>query len=328
MNRFPLLTAILISLFCLIPQACLSLGFGDPSDLVFLPGDHEISRDLKSLLNLDIRYQLGSEWGKKAVKFDDVSSYPLSFQKAALATVKVGGATGFYIGEHNGYHLVATNHHVLPRRGACLGRKVKFDMLGKSFVCKKFFGHWTDIDFALFAIDVKSQEDAQALSAISIDMDFYSQVYQGQKLLTIGFGAANNPRRQLVGNIDADCKVFSQAGDYRFMDDPDVLNPGSYKAWSFALGCDVSHGDSGSAIVDRLSGKVVGIIWTGKIPKKSKVQDSAYLSQMLSNNSPEIWMELNYAVPATKIKEVLQNLIDRGNLDEITTSTLQQLLDS
>ena len=214
----------------------------------------------------------------------------------------------------------------MPRASSCLGRSVKFKLLQKSFVCKKFFGHWTDIDFALFAIDVRKQEDVQLLSKFSLDIDFNAELYPGKELLTIGFGVANNPIRRIVGTMDSDCKVFSEQGDYRFMADPDVLNPGPYKAWSFALGCDVSHGDSGSAIVDRENGKVVGIIWTGKIPKDSKVQDSDYLTQVLEENSPEIWTELNYAVPASKIREVLQNIIDSGSLDEDTSETLQNLV--
>ncbi|MFK7824118.1 MAG: serine protease [Oligoflexales bacterium] len=326
MRRIRLLTGLMIFYFGLSSQLCLGLGFSDPGELVLLPGDHEIRIDLKNLLELDARYQLGSEWGKKALSRRNLNKYPPSFQKAALATLRVGGATGFYIGEYNGYHLVATNHHVMPRESACLGRDVKFKLLEKSFVCKKFFGHWTDIDFALFAIEVNKSEDIELLSRVKLDVDFNSDLYPGQELLTIGYGVANNPIRRIVGTMDSDCKVFSEQGEFRFMADPDVLNPGPYKAWSFALGCDVSHGDSGSAIVDRESGKVVGIIWTGKIPKDSKVQDSEYLSQILEENSPEIWIDLNYAVPASKIREILQNIIDQGDLDEDISATLQNFI--
>ncbi|NRA44541.1 MAG: trypsin-like peptidase domain-containing protein [Oligoflexales bacterium] len=326
MRLFNLIVGLMTCYIGLSGQPSFGKSSGQARDLVLLPGDSEARHQIKSLLELDSRYQLGSEWGKKTLTRSGLSSYPPSFQKAALATLRVGGATGFYVGKYNGYHLVATNHHVMPRASSCLGRDVQFKLLGKSFVCKKFFGHWTDIDFALFAIDVKNPEDIELLSEVSLNMDFDSDLYPGQELLTIGFGVANNPVRRIVGNMDSDCKVFSEQGDFRFMSDPDILNPGPYKAWSFALGCDVSHGDSGSAIVDRESGKVVGIIWTGKIPKVSRVQNSDYLSQILSENSPEIWMELNYAVPASKIKEILQEIIDQGNLDDDTSTTLQSFV--
>ena len=92
---------------------CQSLAKNDPDDLVLLPGDHEIRLDQKNLIQLDARYQVGSEWGKKPLSREGLKAYPASFKKAALATLRVGGATGFYIGEYNGYHLVATNHHVI-----------------------------------------------------------------------------------------------------------------------------------------------------------------------------------------------------------------------
>ena len=99
------------------------------------------------------------------------------------------------------------------------------------------------------------------------------------------------------------------------MPDPDALNPGTYDAWSFANGCDVSHGDSGSAMVDRKTGKPIGLIWTGKIPKSPKVQQSQYLNEILQKQSPEIWTELSYAVPAAKIREVLQAASNDSNTD-------------
>jgi hypothetical protein len=103
------------------------------------------------------------------------------------------------------------------------------------------------------------------------------------------------------------------------MADPDELNPGSYQAWSFANGCDVSHGDSGSAMVDRDSGDVVGIIWTGRIPKTPDIQDSKVLDDLLRTQSPRIWKELSYAVPAAKIREVLQRILNEDSTLEPST---------
>src|SRR5690606_7562892 len=122
-------------------------------------------------------------------------------------------------------------------------------------------------------IDVKP-DDEHLLVGVGKNMAFNSPIYKGQKLLTIGHGVANNEDQKLVANQDDDCIVYSEGNDIRFMADPDDLNPGDYSVWSFANGCDVSHGDSGSAMVDRLTGDIVGIIWTGRIPKDKKVQDS------------------------------------------------------
>ena len=104
-----------------------------------------------------------------------------------------------------------------------------------------------------------------------------------------------------------------------------ALNPADYKAWSFAVGCDASHGDSGSAMVDRESGKVVGIIWTGKFPKVENVQHSDYLNKMLASNSAEIWQELNYAVPSMKIQMIIQATILNEKLDSKVKTILQEV---
>jgi hypothetical protein len=111
------------------------------------------------------------------------------------------------------------------------------------------------------------------------------------------------------------------------MGDPDDLNPGPNKVWSFANGCDVSHGDSGSAMFNRNTGEIVGLIWTGRIPKDASVQKSDYLREILDeNNSKEIWQQLSYAVPAEKIKDVLTQELEAGKHSSTTKTILENML--
>ncbi len=262
--------------------------------------------------NRDNPYQIGSEFGKHPVTNRDLENATPAFRRDALATARVGGGTTFYLGKFNGKHVMATNHHVLEDGSDCLGNRVSFPLLNVHATCKDFFGSWPEIDLALYVIDVPAQDEAK-LAAVAGNFAFHKEIRQGENLLTIGFGISQNPTGELMGNQDSDCKVFSNTGDYHLMGDPDSFNPADYKAWSFANGCDVSHGDSGSAMVDRETGEVVGIIWTGKIPKDAKVQDSKYLENMLATNSGEIWTELSYAVPAAKIGEFLDKLVRDGN---------------
>ena len=109
------------------------------------------------------------------------------------------------------------------------------------------------------------------------------------------------------------------------MADPDEFNPAGYKAWSFAHACDISHGDSGSAMIDRKNGDVVGIVWTGKIPKSAMVQSSANLQKIFTGSTPAVWKELSYAVPAVKIKEVLKKYASDSQT-EFQTQTLTKAL--
>lgn len=270
-------------------------------------------------------YRLGDEWGKKPVTRETLLNARPAFRRAALATARTGGATGFYLGKFNGVHVMATNHHVFPSSYGCVGRTIQFPLLGVSVTCDKFLGSWDSVDLALFTVRVASAADAEKLEAVAANFQFREDVKPGQTLLTIGFGVAGNNGRQVMANEDADCYAFSGEGEYRLMADPDQWNPGSYRAWSFALGCDVSHGDSGSAMVDRESGKVVGIIWTGRIPKSAAAQSTRSLSEMFKNRSAPIWEELSYAVPAKKIGEHLERLL-QGNLPEEDRQILQALL--
>jgi hypothetical protein len=271
-------------------------------------------------------YRLGDEWGKKAVAPENLNLESAAFRRAALAAAKVGGATGFYVGKFNGEYVMATNYHVYQAAFSCLGNRVSFPLLNVSGTCDRFIGSWSDVDLALFTIKLRNPADAPKLESVAGNFTFREDVRPGQKLLTIGFGIADNPMRSVMANRDSDCYVFSQQGEYRFMADPDRFNPGNYRAWSFALGCDVSHGDSGSAIVDRESGKVVGIIWTGNIPKSAFVQSSAKLSEIFRANDRAIWEELSYAVPARKIGEHLTGLLQSGGLSERDKALLRAML--
>jgi hypothetical protein len=268
-------------------------------------------------------YRLGDEWGKRPVTQADLANATPAFRRAALAAVGVGGATGFYLGKFNGAHVVATNHHVMPS-DSCRMRTARFRLLGVNAPCESFLGTWSEIDLTLFTIRV-SAADEQKILPVAGPFRLHHDIAAGQKLLTIGFGTAGNPTGQLMGTQDSDCYAFSPTGEYRLMADPDRLNPGSYRAWSFSIGCDCSHGDSGSAIVDRESGEVVGIIWTGSIPKAAEAQSSATLSRIFREKQEGMWTQLTYAVPARKIGDVLRRHAESA-LPERTRAVLLEML--
>ena len=264
-------------------------------------------------------YRIGDEFGKKPVTAGGLGGTSPVFQRAAKATAAYGGGTAFYLGKFNGHHMVATNHHVAE--GGCQG-PARFPLLGKSYSCERVYADWKEVDLDLFSIIVPEADEA-LLAPLGRNFSFDASIYTGQELLTVGFGIAGNPRRVMMANQDSDCKVFSDTGDFRLVADPDQYNPADYSAWSFVNGCDVSHGDSGSAFVDRNTGDVLGLIWTGKIPKSPKVLSSAYLAEMLRTKSPEIWTELAFCVPAPKIKERIQEELQAspGNNDRNRTLT-------
>ncbi len=271
-------------------------------------------------------YRIGDVFGKHQITSKELAIQVVA--RAASATAKVGGGTGFYIGKFNGYHVVATNHHVLPTPSTCGNLRVVFPVLRKQFGCMRYFGTWSDIDMSLIAIKVATPEDEATLLKVAKNFDFKNTLKQGQLLMTIGFGIAGNyDGRNMMINYDDDCKVFSATNDYRYIADPDNINPGDYKVWSFANGCDISHGDSGSAMVDRKTGNVIGIIWTGAFPKTPASQNSKALDQMLQTNSGAIWSDLSYGVPSKVIGAYIAKLLNENqNIPQDIRLTLQAII--
>src|SRR5262245_48868429 len=68
-------------------------------------------------------YRMGDEFGKKQVDAASLATASAAYRRASQATAKVGGATGFYLGQFAGVHVMATNHHVQPSM-SCSGRTV------------------------------------------------------------------------------------------------------------------------------------------------------------------------------------------------------------
>jgi hypothetical protein len=269
-------------------------------------------------------YKIGDEFGKRPVTATTLGSATAAFRRAARATARVGGATGFYLGKFAGAHVMATNHHVQPTM-SCGGRSVTFPHLdGLRLRCERVLGTWPSVDLSLFLVTVAPADEGK-LAEVAANFTFHEDVTQGAELITVGFGIAGNSARAMMANQDSDCRVMSKSADYRLLADPDELNPGTYKAWSFSHACDISHGDSGSAMVDRATGKPVGIVWTGRIPKSERVQSSAYL-QSLGTDHADVWKELNYAVPATKMREHIETVIADTTTPAETRTVLEAVI--
>jgi len=281
----------------------------------------------------DNNYRIGSEWGKKEVKRSDLQNAPAGFKRAALATGKLGGGTAFYLGKFAGFHLIATNHHVCPDLMSCvmdeetgIHYSIYFPLIDQKYEVLKSFGTWPEIDLSILAIKVPQEDDVK-IQKLGRSFAFNKHFYRGQKLLTLGFGIAFNRQRVLTGGQDSDCVVFSGDDEFRLLADPDTMNPAPYKAWSFSHGCDTSHGDSGSSVVDRETGELLGIVWTAATPKAKEVLDSNYLQTLLEHpNDKAIWTRLAYGVPAAAMGSYFKHLLKTGGAPHETLDVLDALL--
>ena len=265
-------------------------------------------------------YQIGPSWGKSPVTKSTLDRGNSVFKRTALATGKVtvlfSSATAFVIGEKSGEVVLATNHHVIEDQLYCDESIVTFEFLGiRRLACDKVLASSTDLDLTIFTVKGLSAEAKASL--LSVAKSFSSkEPKKGTQLLTIGYGSASNPESVLMAGQDSDCKTFSEDGALRFMADPDEVNTSPFKVWAYATGCDVSHGDSGSAIVDRNTGDIVGILTTGKIPKNKTIRDQSYLKQIYDDSAEDVWSELTYVVPSSKITEMMsEHLPDQTGVE-------------
>lgn len=291
-------------------------------------------------------YQLGSEWGKLPVRFYDVDGLntPLAHLSRATARIriKVPGvgpatlATAWYAGRFgdeagSATHLMATNFHVAEnmRERDCVyverdGAKVTVEspvwfeltqhptLSGQPLECERVVGAWKEIDFALLALREPSPSVEQRLAGTGRNFAWKPSIKRGQELVTVGFGTANNAGSRMMKNEDSDCRVISADDEFRLLRDPDQINPAPYSAWSFAHGCDISHGDSGSAFADRATGALIGLVWTaGTSPagRPAWLRDSTALLETFATPHDALWTQLAYAVPAGKIQDYLSDLV-------------------
>lgn len=270
-------------------------------------------------------YQIGDEWGKKVIDPDRRPETDPVYFRAVHGTAYFNSATAFYLGRFAGQHVMATNHHVLGSDWECDGRSANFTVRKKRHRCKELIGSWPEVDLALFTLEGNAEADRDLLG-VGRNFDFFNIVSKDLPLLTAGFGIAGNASRQMVINENGDCRVISGDNEFRLLADPDRYNPATYKAWSFATGCSVSHGDSGSAVLSRMDGRVVGIVWTGAIPKEERIQRSSYLAEIQSRRDEEVWSLLTYVVPAKKIAERLRSALSNGELNARQQSIVRELL--
>ncbi|MCT4642715.1 MAG: serine protease [Bacteriovoracaceae bacterium] len=261
------------------------------------------------ILALSKSYQVGKTWSK--VHINKASS---TVQVLKESVGEVGArATLFYIGKINNKHYAITNNHVCPNKekppykikNRCENQWIKFfyykNEKGESLQGKIKNVPFIDksLDLALLEISFSNLTHfKRAPTALKLSD---KKPYFTQKLISIGYGAHNNEYGVLMVEEDSfECQVFSK--EIKFVKDPDTFNPIDYKVYSFLHGCDVSHGDSGSPILDRYTYEVVGLLWTGKYPKNDEISSEGF-----ENLSIEfLWKELNYASASFMIKDILE----------------------
>lgn len=254
-------------------------------------------------------YTVGKSWDKKPIQ-----KIPTKFHPYLQSIGEIGSsATTFYIGHARSKYYVITNSHVCPNKQYCLNKRVEFPYYRnqrgsslKAFVINTPIIE-TSLDFALLEIQFQNLD---TFSKPPMALKLSSKIPQYlQPLISSGYGSYENEYGVLKTEISGDCRVFSKANDLRRIADPDETNPFPFLVHSFLIGCDVSHGDSGSPILDLRTGKVLGLLWTGKMPKDKAIR-TPNLTRLPYNY---LWTQLNYAVPSFMIKRLINRYLKTLN---------------
>jgi hypothetical protein len=255
-------------------------------------------------------FQIGSTWGAEEVTSNFLNTEnSFEITRAAVNTVYIrtlfAKGTGFFLGEHNGDMLVATNAHVLKNIPSCTVSPViiDFNSINLTYTCSKVIGIWRSIDFAIISLNTNPTSH-RALSRIEpLQFDFKADILKNNLLMTIGHGDKNSSGSKLTLKRDEDCRVYSPSEQFKRLKNP--VEKDALSVLSFAMGCDIAPGDSGSPVMDRKTGKVLGIAWSTYSPKPAIVRSQAYMERLREQESEDVWEYLSYAVPASEIRQEL-----------------------
>lgn len=271
------------------------------------PGDGNNAQEMQEFRD---SLQIGPQWSAEALSHEllnQENDYPLT--KAALNTIYIrtlfAKGTGFFLGEYNGDLLVATNAHVLKNIPSCTVSPVilDFKFLNRSYSCSKVIGIWRSIDFALITIAAEGRARKYLQGIDPLKINFNAPIVKNNLLMTSGYGQQANARAILTIKRDDDCRVYSETEEFANLDNP--VEKEASLVPSFAIGCDIAPGDSGSPVMDRKTGEVLGLVWSTYTPKPVIIRNQIYMQRLRDEANDDVWRYLSYAVPASKIKREL-----------------------
>jgi hypothetical protein len=253
---------------------------------------------------------------KKLYKKSDNIHLDKLIENTVLINIKVSSGhtrgTGFYIGKHFSKHLFLTNAHVMNKK-ECKDAKIKFlkrdTKLGRAecenVLLSLFKKELSDL--TLFSV---KEEQLNGFLGKGLELDFDYSVNSGDLLIQHGFGI-----KSLRADSRAQSKLLKFSPQVAMDSDCAIAGPNGLLAdfvdqkikFNIALGCDMTSGDSGSAIMNRSTGKVIGLLWgAGKNPKKKdRISSEELWSSIFGSRDARIWVNMSYAI---SLKEMLPNL--------------------
>lgn len=288
-------------------------------------------------------YQIGEAWSR--IFFDNTFTNDNILNRIIHATAKIvipeaetsgmraQQGTAFYLGKFNGEHLMMTNYHVMSgstqcrnfRSGNRIQAKIYFETGNrKIFPCLRIIATFENLEATFFTISVPNSEESR-FQNLALKFDFKRTYNPGDKLLTAGYGSFNNPHARLTYENSETCMLISNTSEPHWVLFEDQKAHKIFHSWSFSHSCEISPGDSGSPLVSRLTGKVIGLNWATNTSKAVSLQNSATVRNIMLSQDPSMWTDLSYGVPNLSILAAIQVKND-PILNEFINSNLEDSL--
>ncbi|MBL7544104.1 MAG: trypsin-like peptidase domain-containing protein [Bdellovibrionaceae bacterium] len=270
-------------------------------------------------------YLYGDIWSRRFVEASDLQSP--KYARSLFSAVRFGTGSGIYLGKFNHQHILATNKHVMDSSDCNFNsrRTVHFygGIKGKGADCVAMF---EELDLAFVSFTV-AEQDEEKLKKVATNFAFDTVPTKGTKIFFFGYPSVENPLYEVMFGGDDDCRVISETGDIRFLNQPlsELLTPP--KRWYFATACDMAKGDSGAALFDIDTGEAIGIVSSGHPPANVRYNSSAILNSDLLYD-PEIAWKLNLSIPAIKMKAVIQQKLSEDEFSPSIKKTLTAILNN
>lgn len=211
------------------------------------------------------KYKGGDEYTRRKLDSDEIEMSSGLLRRSILRTVKIVNTvarsvgTGFYLYETPDSYVFLTNYHVLGNSTEC--QNAKLLMLDSNFDKKRLrcdkvleIGDYsTGSDHFIFSMSKGKR--TEFLAELDQITHFENDAHVGDELSIVGFGGAKtNDRRFDIGvSEDQDCVLLDIGKDVSFNN---LLMPSI-----LFTACDIRSGDSGSAVFNKRTGSLVGLLF-------------------------------------------------------------------
>jgi hypothetical protein len=250
--------------------------------------------------------QVGEQWSR--IFYDGQLTGDEALNSLLKATARIDlkkqSGTAFYVGKFLDRHIMVTNNHVLSTTADCENSgRVYFQYLDRKFRCSRIISRFKNIELTFFSIRV-SAKDEYLFENLALKFDFANEHFPNEKIITAGHGYHLNSNYYLTYENSSTCVIATPTNDPHFLE---VKNDsGTFNAWSFIHACEISPGDSGSAIVSEATGRVIGVNWATSSAKPAILQNSNVVFDWIKTQNPLLWGSLSQGIPNSVILQSIR----------------------